>query len=87
MLARPVRREERGRLGAVLGGDRSAERVARADGLGDLASVLGQLEPAGGHEPGVGHGRRADGVDPDPERRGLDGDRLGELVHRPLVAP
>ena len=31
-----------------------------------------QLDPAGGHEAREGHRRRADGVDPDAERRRLD---------------
>ena len=38
----------------------------------------------GGHEAGVGHAGRADGVHPDPERRHLDGDCPGQLVHAAL---
>ena len=47
-------------------------------------STLESVHAAGGHEVGVRHAGRADGVDPDAEGRRLDGDRLGQLVHRAL---
>ena len=73
-------------LGAVLGGDRPTEWVHGAHALRHLLALVlvGTSRPMASVKfvYGIPAGQIA--LHADAERRALDGDRLGELVHRAL---